>query len=195
MKILLATRNEGKLREIRQILADPRIEWLSLRDYPSCPEARESADTYLENAREKARLAAEHSGLWALADDSGLEVEALGWRPGVRSARFAGPAADDRANNRRLLEELSEVPPERRRAVFRCVLVLRSPQGQELSAEGELWGKIAAEARGEGGFGYDPLFCLESGSCLAELSPEEKNRISHRTRALENLKPHLLHLL
>ncbi len=93
------------------------------------------------------------------------------------------------------MEELSEVPPERRRAVFRCVLVLRGPQGQEIDAAGELWGEIATEAKGEGGFGYDPLFCLESGKCLAELSPEEKNRISHRTRALENLKPRLLHLL
>jgi len=192
MKILLASRNQGKLREIREILSDSSLEWRTLQDFPQCPEAEESADTYIENAREKSQIAAEHSGLWSLADDSGLEVESLGWKPGVRSARFAGPSAKDRENNECLLMELAGQESDRRRAVFRCVLVLRHPSGREFVSEGELWGKIATEARGEAGFGYDPLFIPDGHPLtLAELPSAEKNLISHRTLALRKMREFL----
>ncbi|HKX12693.1 MAG TPA: RdgB/HAM1 family non-canonical purine NTP pyrophosphatase [bacterium] len=186
--VVLATRNLGKLQEIREILADWPVEWKSLRDYPACSEAQETAEDYLSNAREKAALAAEHSGEWALADDSGLEVEALGWKPGVRSARYAGGGGDE-ANWRKLLTELQGVPAEKRRAVFRCVVVLRHPDGREQIGRGELWGSIAEAPRGEGGFGYDPIFIPEGfDRSLAELSPAEKNSLSHRRRALGQLE-------
>ncbi|HEX5034025.1 MAG TPA: non-canonical purine NTP pyrophosphatase, partial [bacterium] len=143
----------------------------------------------LSNAREKARLAAEHCGEWALADDSGLEVEALAWKPGVRSARYAGEGAGDEENWRKLLTELQGIPLEKRRAVFRSVVVLRHPDGRERIGEGELWGRIAEAPKGEGGFGYDPVFIPEGFErSLAELSPAEKNSLSHRFRALEALK-------
>ncbi len=196
MKVVLASRNEGKLREIRSILTGPEIEWVSLCDFPSCPESEESGATYLHNARDKAVLTAEHTGCWALADDSGLEVEALNWQPGVRSARYAGKAGDDRANNARLLRELGSRPEAERRAVFRCILVLRDPRGQEFVANGELWGKIATLERGKEGFGYDPLFIPEGhAQTLAELGSGAKNRLSHRRCALEKLRQFLPILL
>jgi XTP/dITP diphosphohydrolase len=187
--VVLASRNAAKLEEIKSILAAWPVEWKTLRDYPDCPEAAETAEDYLGNAREKAALAAEHCGEWALADDSGLEVEALGGAPGVRSARYAGLNASDSDNWKKLLEDLEGVPLEKRRAVFRCQVVLRHPDGREQQAVGELWGHIAKAPRGPGGFGYDPIFFPEGLDCsLAELSPAEKNSISHRRRALESLK-------
>jgi len=196
VKIVLASRNEGKLREIRSILSEPNLDWVSLREFPSCPESEELGATYLDNARDKALLAAEHTGYWAMADDSGLEVEALDGKPGLRSARFAGLGAEDHANNQRLLRELATVPEERRRAVFRCVLVLRDPRGQEFVTRGELWGKIAKAEQGSGGFGYDPLFVPDGYSVtLAELDPAGKNRLSHRRQALEKMRQYLSILL
>lgn len=190
-RIVLATRNLGKLREIREILADWPVAWETLRDYPACPEAGEAAEDYLSNAREKAALAAEHSGQWALADDSGLEIEALGWKPGVRSARYAGEGGGDEANWRRVLNELQGLPAKKRRAVFRCVVVLRHPDGREQIGQGELWGSIAEAPRGEAGFGYDPIFIPEGfDRSLAELSSQEKNSLSHRRQALRQLADH-----
>jgi len=193
IQIVAATRNAGKWREIQEILAEVPADFLSLREFPDCPEVEEIGGTYLENARLKARAVAAHCGTWALADDSGLEVEALSWRPGIRSARYAGEEADAERNNQKLLLELRDVPLEKRRAVFRCVLVLAHPDGREVVAEGELWGRIATELRGEKGFGYDPLFFLpEQDRTLAELAPKEKNLLSHRRRALDRLKTRLL---
>jgi len=191
-KIVVATRNAGKLAEIQALLADWSIEWHSLSEFPHAPEAPELADTYLENAREKAELIAAHTGCWALADDSGLEVEALGWRPGVRSARFAGDQATDEENIRKVLQELKTQPQAGRRAVFRCSIVLQSPEGKERSSEGELWGEIADQVLGEKGFGYDPIFFLpERGKTLAQMEPDEKNSLSHRTQALLRLRESL----
>ncbi len=187
-RIVLATRNLGKLGEIQQILSAWPVEWKTLRDYPACPEVEEAAEDYLSNAREKAVLAAGHSGEWALADDSGLEVEALAWKPGVRSARYAGGSGGDEANWRKILAELHGVPTEKRRAVFRCVVVLRHPDGREQIGRGELWGSIAETPRGAGGFGYDPIFIPRGfDRSLAELSPVGKNSLSHRCRALAQL--------
>jgi XTP/dITP diphosphohydrolase len=188
VKLVIATRNLGKLREIQEILAELPLKLLSLNDFPKVPEFEENASTYLENAREKARLVAEHSGLWSLADDSGLEVEALEWRPGVYSARFAGAEATDRDNIQQLLDELQQHPGQRR-AVFRCTMVLRHPDGREFVTEGELWGEIVSVPRGSAGFGYDPVFLIpERGETLAQMGSQEKNKISHRTKALEKMK-------
>ncbi|GAB4257529.1 MAG: XTP/dITP diphosphatase [Deferrisomatales bacterium] len=195
MRLVVATRNPGKLREVRHRLAREGIEVVGLADLPSSPEVDEDGDTFAANARKKAWALAETTGLPVLADDSGLEVDALGGRPGVRSARFAGPDATDDDNNRRLLDELRGVAPEERTAAFVCAMVLAvpGPGGGERWAEGRLEGRILERPQGEGGFGYDPLFWVdEVGKTLAEMGPEEKNRISHRGRALENLLPALL---
>ncbi|HCU23454.1 MAG TPA: non-canonical purine NTP pyrophosphatase [Deltaproteobacteria bacterium] len=192
-QIVVATRNAGKWREIQRILAEIPVDFRSLEEFPMAPEVEETGQTYLENARLKARALALHCGTWALADDSGLEVAALEGKPGVHSARYAGEKADAAANNRKLLFELQGLPPEKRQARFRCVLVLAHPDGREVTAEGELFGQIATELRGEHGFGYDPLFLLpERGQTLAELNSEEKNRLSHRRCALDKLKARLL---
>lgn len=189
MKLVVATRNAGKWREIQAILQAPGLEILSLREFPNCPEVVEDGATYLENARKKARAVAEHCGDWALADDSGLEVDALWGRPGVHSARYAGEGAGDAENLQKLLRETAAVEATRRGACFRCVLVLRHPDGREFSTEGELRGNLTAAPRGTGGFGYDPVFLPDGfAQTLAELSAEEKNRISHRRRALEKMK-------
>lgn len=188
-KIILATRNPGKLREILAILGDLPLEWQTLCDYPNCPEAVESFSTYRENASEKARVAAIFCKEWVLADDSGLEVEALGGAPGVFSARFAGAGARDKENNQKLLAELARIGKTDSPASFRCLMVLRNPGGEEWIAEGEWRGRITERPRGKNGFGYDPLFFLpELGKTSAELPPNEKNRISHRARALEEIK-------
>lgn len=187
-RIVIATQNLGKLREIREILSDWPVEWETLRGYPGCPEALESAPDYLNNAREKASLAAEYCAEWALADDSGLEVEALDGAPGVRSARYAGEKASDAENFQKLIEELASRSATNRKAAFRCTLVLRHPDGRELIGEGELRGHIAELPRGDGGFGYDPIFIPEGfDRSLAELSPQEKNSLSHRRQALRSL--------
>lgn len=190
MRLVLATRNEGKVREIREVLSGLDVELLTLSDLP---EVHEDGATFSENAKKKALKVAELTGLPALADDSGLEVDALGGSPGVRSARFAG---DDDANNRKLLELLKGVPPERRTARFRCVLALAFPDGRAYTVEGTCEGRIAEEPAGEGGFGYDPIFLVpERGLTFAQMTREEKNSISHRGRALRKLREVLCHLL
>lgn len=192
-KVVLATKNPHKVEEILAILGDiPGIEWLTFRDVPFS-DVEEVGETLEENAILKATAVARETGLPALAEDTGLEVEALGGAPGVRSARFAGEKKDYRANNEKLLELLRGIKD--RKARFRTVAVLALPDGRMWVKEGVLEGKIAEAPRGEHGFGYDPLFIPE-GECrtLAEMPPEEKNKISHRRRALEAMRP-ILHEL
>ncbi|MBE3586254.1 MAG: XTP/dITP diphosphatase [Thermoanaerobacter sp.] len=189
MKLVLATRNPGKVRELSQLLSPLGYEVLSLEHFPGVPEVVEDGATFKDNAVKKATAVARHTGQLALADDSGLEVDYLGGAPGVRSARFAGEGHDDRANNEKLLRLLAGVPPEKRTARFRCVVAVATPEGKVLTTEGTCEGIIAEEPRGEGGFGYDPLFYVPScGKTFAELEPEVKNRISHRGRALALMK-------
>ena len=188
MKLIIASNNAHKLREIRDILGSRFDEIVSLREAGIEHETVEDCDSFLGNARKKAREIAALSGCCALADDSGLCVDALSGAPGVHSARYSGVHGDDRANNRKLLSALAEVPDGRRGAHFTCAVVLARPDGTELCAEGYFYGQIARAEQGVNGFGYDPLFYLpEYGCTSAELAPEEKNRISHRARALHKL--------
>ena len=186
MKLILASNNAHKLREIKEILGDRFDEILTLREAGIEHETVEDGETFLENARKKAREIAEISGCCALADDSGICVDALGGAPGIYSARFAGEHGDDEANNALLLERLQGA--DDRSAHFTCVVVMAWPDGRELSAEGRLYGEIAFEPAGDGGFGYDPIFYLPDRGCTdAQLPPGEKNRISHRGKALRAL--------
>ncbi len=187
MILVLGTRNEGKLVELVDLLSGiPGLELRTFRDSPFRP-VEETGETFLENAALKARGVAAETGLPVLAEDAGLEVAALGGAPGVRSARFAGLPVDPLRNNALLLERLSGVTD--RRARFVTVAVLRLPGGREFARRGVLEGKIAGAARGEGGFGYDPLFVPEgSARTLAEMTVEEKNRLSHRRRAIDGVK-------
>ena len=188
MKLIIASNNAHKLIEIKAILGDQFDEIVSLREAGIDHETVEDSDTFLGNARKKAREIAELSGCCALADDSGLCVDALNGAPGVYSARYSGVHGDDKANNRKLLEELKAVPDAQRGAHFTCAMVLARPDGSEISAEGYFYGVIAHEEAGSNGFGYDPLFYLPDYGCTsAELAPEEKNRISHRANALRKL--------
>lgn len=186
MKLILASNNAHKLVEIRAILGSEFDEILSMKEAGIVHETVEDGSTFLENAEKKAREIMEISGCYALADDSGLCVEALGGAPGIYSARYAGEHGDDKANNRKLLRELEGV--EDRRAHFACAMVLVRPDGSVVRAEGRMDGVIAFEESGENGFGYDPLFYLPERGCTnAQLSPEEKNAISHRANALHAL--------
>ncbi|NLU48878.1 MAG: XTP/dITP diphosphatase [Syntrophomonadaceae bacterium] len=188
-KLVVATRNQKKLRELQDLLDNTGLEMLTLNDLPSVPEVEEDGQTFAENAIKKARTVAEATGLLTLADDSGLEVDALGGLPGVHSARFAGEPADDGKNNAKLLAMLQGVPDEQRTARFRCVIAIAVPGGETYLAEGACQGRITHKARGEGGFGYDPLFVVdEYGLTFAELPPEVKNRISHRGQALSQAR-------
>ena len=198
MKLLLASGNPKKRCELEQILAAhgvAGVELLSPPDVGGLAEVDEDQDTFLGNAEKKALAAASASGLWALADDSGLVVDALDGAPGMRSARFAGEPADDARNNAKLLLELADVQDGQRGARFVCALVLAAPGPPARSVAecaGEVHGRILREPRGTGGFGYDPLFELAEdvpgrGRSFAELSSAEKARVSHRGRALEEL--------
>jgi len=182
---VLATGNAGKLREMRAILAGHGLEVVAQSEL-AIESPPEDGASFLENALIKARHAAALSGLPAIADDSGIEVEALGGRPGLRSARYAGSPADDRANNARLLAELAGVPRSRRGARYRCAIafVRTASDGQPVVAEAEWRGRIGFEPHGAGGFGYDPYFIVADGRTAAELPAEEKNRVSHRGQAL-----------
>ncbi len=183
MKLLLSTRNEHKVREIREILGAPHLELLDLGAFPDAPDVVEDGETFAANAVKKARSLALWSGLWTLADDSGLEVDALGGAPGVYSARYAGEPADYARNNDKLLAELSGVTD--RTARFRCVIALSAPDGSSRTVEGRCEGTITTEWRGDGGFGYDPLFVPDGyEQSFAEMPSELKNRISHRGNAL-----------
>lgn len=185
MKIVLATRNKGKIREIREMLKDAPVEVLTLEDFPALTLPPEDGATFEENALKKARFVARETGLAALADDSGLEVEGLQGRPGVRSARYAGPSATDEDNVEKLLKELEGRPPNERSARFRCSAAFADPAGGEAVFEGTLDGVITEGPRGASGFGYDPVFLLpDKGKTVAELTTAEKNSLSHRGRAV-----------
>jgi len=181
-RLVLATRNPAKLAEVRAILAGWDVAGLDL--WPDLPLPPEDAAAYDENALGKARAVARATGRPALGDDSGLEVAALGGRPGVLSSRYAGEAGDAAANNRKLLAELAAVPAPGRQATFVCVAALAAPDGREWLERGVVDGVILAAPRGGGGFGYDPLFApAGDGRTFAEMPPAEKNAISHRARA------------
>ena len=186
MKLIIASNNTHKLTEIKQILGNYFGEILSMREAGIDHETVEDGETFMQNALKKAREIAEISGCCALADDSGICVDALDGAPGIFSARFAGVHGDDEANNDLLLEKLRNVAD--RGAHYTCAMALVYPDGRELTAEGYLYGEIGFERRGSNGFGYDPLFGLpERGCTTAQLSPEEKNAISHRANALHLL--------
>ena len=192
MKVVLATRNKGKAREIGRILFGSGVEIVSLDEFPGVTLPPETGATMKENALIKARAASIVTGLPALADDSGLEVDFLGGAPGVYSARFAGDGATDEENWRKLLKELEGVPASKRTARFRCVMALVGVDGGERCFEGVFEGVITGEPKGSNGFGYDPVFLIPSkGMTSAELSPDEKNSISHRAKALDALKSYL----
>ena len=188
-RIAIASRNAHKLREIGRICVEWPVEWLTVENHEGpWPDVEETGSTYLENALLKARAGAAALGEPALADDSGIEVDALGGRPGARSARFAGEDATDQRNLDELIRALKGVPGSGRTARYRCVVVLAFPDGRELHAEGICEGTLVGKPRGSGGFGYDPIFVPEGWDrTMAELADEEKDRISHRGRALRAL--------
>jgi XTP/dITP diphosphohydrolase len=191
-RLLLASANQGKLRELRTILDGLPVELVGLTEagLGEPPGVEETGDTFLENALLKGRAYAAWSGLAAVADDSGLEVDALGGAPGVRSARYAGPGANDQANLDKLLAALAEVPPERRTARFRCAAVLVDPQAGEWSAEAAWEGRLLDAPRGSGGFGYDPVFLPDGWELTsAQVDQATKDAASHRGRAFRALRP------
>jgi len=184
MKFVIATRNPHKLEEIKAIFRQDQLEVLSSFDFPDIPDVIEDGDTFEANAVKKAVALARATGFWALADDSGLEVDALNGEPGVYSARYAGEAVSYEANNEKLLKNLSGITD--RTARFRCVIALSSPSGITRTVDGRCEGKIALEAHGAEGFGYDPLFVPEGHeTTFAEMTADDKNAISHRGRALK----------
>lgn len=191
MILWVATRNQHKLDEIAGILG-PAYELKSLLDRPEIPDVEEDGATYRDNARKKARALWEHVKAPVFADDSGLEVDALGGRPGVHSMRYSAPQPTHAKNIVKLLGEMQGIPLLQRTARFRCTVVYLDAEGNEQVFEGVLEGVIGFEAQGEGGFGFDPVFVLpERGITVAQLSPEEKNQISHRGRAVLALRRYL----
>jgi XTP/dITP diphosphohydrolase len=189
LKIILATKNPGKLKELRELLKNLPIEVISLEGFPDIPKLEETEDTFKGNALKKARFVSEYTGITALADDSGLEVDILDKRPGIYSARYAGNNASDLENNRKLLNALKGTPIRNRNARFICVLAFVTQSGKELTFGGVCDGAIGLEMKGKGGFGYDSIFYLpEFDKTMAELTPEEKNSISHRGKALIKFK-------
>jgi XTP/dITP diphosphohydrolase len=197
-RLLLATRNAGKLAELRRLLADavPGVEVVGLSDVPDYPEAPETGATFEDNALLKAREAVRHTGLPAVADDSGITVDALNGMPGVLSARWSGRHGDDEANTALLLGQLADVPDERRGAAFVCAAALVTPDGTEEVLERQWRGRVIRDERGTNGFGYDPVFVpdgLEQTS--AELAPAEKDARSHRGQAFAALVPVIARVL
>ncbi len=199
-RLLLASRNAGKLAELRRMLPSS-VTVLGLDDFPDYAEDPETGATFEENAQAKAAQAARRTGVIALADDSGLAVDALNGMPGVLSARWAGRHGDDAANNALLLAQLADVPDERRSAAFVSAVALATPDGDSRLVRGDWPGRLLREARGSNGFGYDPLFvpaeCDADGSGLtsAQLPPERKNELSHRARAMAAMLPALRRVL
>lgn len=193
--LLVATHNKGKLKEIQAILGD-EVTLKTMDDYPDVPEVIEDGDTFEANAIKKAVEVAEATGEITLADDSGLEVDALDGAPGVYSARFSGEGATDQKNNDKLLELLTDIPESRRQARFRCVIAVVAPGGEPKTASAAWEGRIVDTPRGENGFGYDPLFFSpEHRATSAELPRAEKNRASHRGKALRAARPLIVDVL
>jgi XTP/dITP diphosphohydrolase len=189
MEVIVATRNKGKLREFRDALKGLNLRIYGLSDLSDVPEVEEDGRSFTENALKKARFYSRVFGKLTLADDSGLEVDSLKGQPGVHSARYAGERASSRENNQKLLREMEGVPVSKRGARFRCVIAVRSPEGKEVLAEGSCRGRIGFKEKGRKGFGYDPLFILpRDGRTMAELSLEEKNKISHRGKSLRKIR-------
>ena len=186
-KIVLASKNLDKVKEMRLALKDLPVEILSLADFDKIPDAVENGTTFEENALIKSKFFREQTGLACLADDSGLEVDALNGLPGVYSARFAGYHADDATNNQKLLDELKKVGATESIAAYRCALAFVDTDGTEILTSGKISGKIKTVAKGNGGFGYDPYFYIDASRTMAEISPEEKNQISHRGEALRQM--------
>ncbi|AFM26415.1 XTP/dITP diphosphatase [Desulfomonile tiedjei] len=192
--ILIATRNKGKVKEIRDLVQGLPIEFRSMTDFPDLPDVEEDGVTFEENALKKARTLSRETGLITLADDSGLCVDALDGRPGVLSARYGGEDLSDEEKCRRLLHEMDGVPDELRTARFVCVMALVDPNGMERTFEGVCEGKIIHELRGSEGFGYDPIFLYEeAGQTFAEMDRTAKNRVSHRGKALKQVGDFLHH--
>jgi len=199
-KILIATTNPGKIAELKSMLGR-NVKWLSLSDFKNIPEVQEDGSTFIENARKKASQYAKVTGLWAIADDSGLVIDALGGAPGVESARFSGEKDGNRTlidhkNMAKVIELLRGIPKEQRTARFVCCLCLASPDEVLIETEGTLEGLITDREIGENGFGYDPLFFVPHlNKTVAQLTAEEKNAISHRGNVIRKLKPLLNQLL
>ncbi|WP_078555406.1 XTP/dITP diphosphatase [Bacillus alkalicellulosilyticus] len=186
--LLVATKNKGKVKEFEAILQPKGFRVLSLFDYPKIPEIEETGVTFAENALIKAKAMAELFQKPAIADDSGLSVDALGGEPGVYSARYAGEAKDDNENVKKVLDKLGQVKNEDRTAHFHCAIAIASPNGQSKVFEGTCSGVITKEPIGENGFGYDPIMYIPSHQkTMAQMSAEEKNKISHRAKALEKM--------
>lgn len=186
-KIVVATKNPGKIREMTMAFRELPVELVALASFGSLPDAVEDGATFAANAEIKARFYMQATGVACLADDSGLEVEALGGAPGVYSARFAGYHADDAANNAKLLDELTRVGRAQSAAAYRCVLAFVDTNGRSLLASGSCQGAVKKEPRGVGGFGYDPYFYIEENKTMAELTLQEKDKISHRGNALREM--------
>ncbi len=198
MKLLLATHNKGKVKDLQSLLSDSPFEVLSLDDWGEIPDVEEDGDTFLANAEKKAREYHRLTGLPTLADDSGLVVDALNGDPGVRSARYAGEPSDSAKNREKLLEELAKSDSSLgRRARFECVLVYVDDRGHRIVTEGTCEGEIAWEPKGYNGFGYDPVFVHAShgGRTMGEVSREEKNVVSHRGVALRRMRTELIKLI
>lgn len=195
-EIVVGSRNKGKLREIKDVLRGMPVKLATLVDYPDAPEVDETGTSFRENAVIKATTLAKALKMCVLADDSGLEVDALNGEPGVRSARFAGTHGDDEANIRKLLQALARIPLKERSARFRCAIALACPDGPRIVTEGTCDGLIALEPRGTNGFGYDPVFIYPpSGMTFGEMGSDAKNAVSHRARALAALKDELQRML
>ncbi len=194
--VVIASRNQGKIAEFHELLRGLDVNVLSLADFPGLPDVAETGATFQENALLKARAAAAATGLVAMADDSGLEVDYLNGAPGIYSSRYAGSDHDDAANIRKLLAALEGVPVNRRAARFRCVIAITTPDGGEYLSEGVCEGRITRKPRGAGGFGYDPVFLVPSlDQTFAELGERVKNRISHRAQAMANAREILASLV
>ncbi|MBI4734130.1 MAG: XTP/dITP diphosphatase [Rubrobacteridae bacterium] len=188
IEVIIASKNDGKIREIVEILKPANLKILSYKDLSGWPEVEETGDTFFDNAMLKAKALVEKYGVAAVSDDSGLEVDILNGAPGVYSARYGGEDGNAFKNNEKLMVELSGVPEEKRTARFHCVAILLFPDGRVIRADGTLEGRIGFEKKGADGFGYDPLFIPEGESrTVAEMSLEEKNLISHRAQAFNKL--------
>lgn len=189
LEVIVATRNKGKIREIREALKGLGLRIYALSDFSDVPEIEEDGKSFAENALKKAHFYSKYFGKLTIADDSGLEVDGLGGLPGIYSARYAGEGASGQENNQKLLREMQGLPVSKRGARFRCIIAAVSHDGKEAVAEGSCKGRIGFKEKGKKGFGYDPLFVLpNSKKTMAELSLEEKNAISHRGKAIRKIR-------